>query len=100
MYTAQGDFVCQEKKNTIENFGAGSGSGSGYITAPLPDGSYIDSCKNCRYTASKSGPSTLNNLKCDCLKNDSKTYKSSTLTNCSKDIVNNNGNLKCGYNDK
>ena len=94
MYSAQGDFVCQENKNTIENFR------TGYITAPLPDGPYLDSCKNCSYTVSSSKPRLLNDLKCDCLKNDNRTYKSATLSNCSKDRVNNNGNLKCGINDK
>jgi hypothetical protein len=101
MYTAQGDFVCNENKDTkntkdtIENFD------SSFITASLPGGPYIDSCRNCEYTVSKSNPITQNNLKCDCLKNDSKTYKlKSFLPNCSKDIVNKNGNLQCGYNDK
>jgi hypothetical protein len=85
MYTAQGDFVCQENKDTtdtIENF------------ASLPDGPYQRYCKNCRYTQNARG--TTNNLTCDCMNIYTASYKNSTLKNCYGTISNYSGNLTCG----
>ena len=86
MYSAQGDFVCQENKDTIENF----------VTlnpAPTPFGTYLSSCKNCGFW--RSADSKVNKLKCDCLKSNKKYNEKTELPNCFGNIVNNNGNLEC-----
>ena len=81
MYTAQGNFVCQENKDIIEHF------------APLPDGLYQRNCRNCSYTQSKNGKN--NELKCECMNIEQLKYKKTTLKNCYGNIENWTGNLTC-----
>ena len=85
MYTAQGDFVCQENKDTtdtIENF------------APLPDGPYLKvgqpmgDCKNC----SNNG----NTISCDCLNVFNGRYRKASVYRCNKPIYNYGGSMVCG----
>ena len=93
MYTAQGDFVCQENKDTTEHFFEQKSLNNLFLDVN-PYGNYLNSCKNCSFYKSIDGKSNL--LKCNCLKSDYKTYNEATgLTNCFGKIENNNGNLEC-----
>jgi hypothetical protein len=80
MYTAQGDFVCKENKNTIEYFD----------DVKQPDGTYKNSCANCSFLN--------NNLSCNCSKNKNIFTTQLDLSNCNiknPNIRNIDGKLTC-----
>jgi hypothetical protein len=106
MFTAQGDFVCQENKDstdTIENFAPPPISRIppyGFNLTALPNGQYKKTCPDCVYYKKINGMGNI--LECNCEKTNfvtgAKELIYTKLNNCSKNqITNYGGNLICGW---
>ena len=102
MYTAQGDFVCQENEDTKDNVEHFNRRKYQYQSNPPPDptalvntdvpfGEFRSNCRNCSFTQSQDGK--RNKLNCDCANMKTMRYQKTELSNCFSTIINNKGKL-------